>query len=94
MVAPYLEKLKTLTEEGDLYTSLIVFNVHETGLFWKKMPKKLFIAREENVSKLQHRQRSIASHECADAISDCQLKSHLENPRALKNKSKTGLPVI
>nr|XP_022905269.1 tigger transposable element-derived protein 1-like [Onthophagus taurus] len=38
--------LKSLIVEGG-YTSQTIFNVDETGLFWKKMPKRTFIAREE-----------------------------------------------
>ncbi|XP_030749222.1 jerky protein homolog-like [Sitophilus oryzae] len=42
----YPEKLKAMINEGG-YTSQTIFNVDETGLFWKKMPKRTFIAREE-----------------------------------------------
>ncbi|XP_023218164.1 uncharacterized protein LOC111620476 [Centruroides sculpturatus] len=42
----YLEKFKAMIDEGS-YTSQTIFTVDETGLFWKKMPKRTFIEREE-----------------------------------------------
>lgn len=44
--ACYPAKLKFITDDGG-YTNQTIFNVNETCLFWKKMPKKTFIAREE-----------------------------------------------
>ena len=40
------DRLKAMIEEGG-YSSQTIFNVDETGLFWKKMPKRTFTAREE-----------------------------------------------
>lgn len=39
------ETLGALIEEGSYY-SQIVFNVDQTGLFWKKISKRTFIARD------------------------------------------------
>lgn len=38
--------LKEIFESGD-YSSKQIFNVNETGLFWKKMPSRTFISQEE-----------------------------------------------
>ncbi|XP_061900809.1 tigger transposable element-derived protein 1-like [Entelurus aequoreus] len=78
-----------------------VFNCDETGLFWKKMPKKTYITREE---------KSLPGHKpmkdrltlllCANASGDCKVKPllvyHSETPRAFKknNVQKDKLTVM
>ncbi|XP_070592841.1 tigger transposable element-derived protein 1-like [Erythrolamprus reginae] len=66
-----------------------IFNCDETGLFWKKMPRRTFITAEE---------KSLPGHKpmkdrltlalCANASGDCKVKPllvyHSENPRAFK----------
>ncbi|GFW17780.1 tigger transposable element-derived protein 1 [Trichonephila clavipes] len=44
-IAEFPAKLKTI-EQGN-YPPELVFNVDETGLFWKRMPKRTFLSREE-----------------------------------------------
>lgn len=54
--------LKKITEEGG-YTPQQVFNVNETGLYWKHMPVKTFISSEEMMKQYQHsyQQRNYAA---------------------------------
>lgn len=97
-MSSFLETLKTMIEEGG-YSSQTAFNVDETGLFWTKMPKRTFISREEKpfpgVKVSKDRLTVMIGR---NAAGDCKLKPLLiyrsENQRALKNKSKAGLPVI
>ncbi|GFY45852.1 tigger transposable element-derived protein 1 [Trichonephila inaurata madagascariensis] len=44
--AEFPAKLKTIIEKGN-YPPELVFNVDETSLFWKRMPKRTFLSREE-----------------------------------------------
>ncbi|KAI5614410.1 hypothetical protein C0J50_8997, partial [Silurus asotus] len=85
----------------DNYVSQQIFNCVETGLFWKKMPNRTFITKEE---------KSMPGHKpmkdrltlllCANASGDCKVKPllvyHSENPRAFKkhNVCKDSLPVL
>ena len=78
-----------------------VFNCDETGLFWKKMPKRTYITKEE---------KSLPGHKpmkdrltlllCANASGDLKVKPmlvyHSENPRVFKkfNVQKNRLNVM
>ncbi len=44
------ELAEIIEEEG--YMPQLIFNVDETGLFWKRMPNRSFIAKEESALKL------------------------------------------
>ena len=78
-----------------------IFNCDETGLFWKKMPRRTYITQEE---------KGLPGHKpmkdrftlllCANASGDCKIKPllvyHSENPRVFKrnNVHKAKLPVM
>lgn len=80
------------------YTKDQIFNVDETGLFWKKMPSRTFIAKEEKTTPgfkpAKDRMTLLLG---ANASGTLKLKPmliyRLENPGALKNYVKTRLPV-
>ena len=98
MAAEYPETFKTIIEEGG-YLPCQIWNVDETGLYWKKLPSRTYISREE---------KSASGHKPAkdrltlllggNASGDCKLKPMLVykflNPRALTGVIKASLPVI
>ncbi|XP_045101357.1 tigger transposable element-derived protein 1-like [Portunus trituberculatus] len=78
-------KLAEIIHQGG-YTPQQIFNVDETGLYWKKMPG--FKAAKDRLTLLLG----------GNASGDLKLKPLLvytsENPRALKNIAKASLPVV
>ena len=92
------DALAEIIREGG-YSAEQVLNVDETGLFWKRMPSRTYIAKEE---------KSAPGHKAGkerltlllggNAAGDCKLKPLLvyqsENPRALRGVWKGQLPVI
>ncbi|XP_028664099.1 tigger transposable element-derived protein 1-like [Erpetoichthys calabaricus] len=90
------DTFKTIIEEGG-YQPETVFNMDETALFWKRMPSRTFITKEEAKAPgfKAHKDR-ITLVMCANAAG-FMIKPGLiyksKNPRALKNKNKNLLPV-
>ncbi|KAK1327403.1 hypothetical protein QTO34_014194 [Cnephaeus nilssonii] len=80
------------------YCDQQVFNVHETGLFWKHMPTRKYIGKEEKTAsgrKASKERLSVLLG--ANAAGDFKLKPLVclaENPRAIKGIWKGLLPVI
>jgi hypothetical protein len=93
----FIEKLKPLIHEGG-YDSRQVFNVDETGLFWKRLPNKTYISKAESSAPgckaIKNRLSLLLG---GNANGDFKFKPFLiyqsENPRALKGLSKSQLPV-
>nr|XP_032834220.1 tigger transposable element-derived protein 1-like isoform X5 [Petromyzon marinus] len=85
--------------EGGGYSPEQVFNVNETGLFWKRMPASTFLSREEKTAPgFKASKDRLALLVGANAAGDCKLKPllvyHSKTPRALKGCIKADLPVI
>ena len=78
-----------------------VFNYDETGLFWKKLPRKTYITQEEK-GLLGHKpiKDRLTLLLCTNASGDCRIKPllvyHSENPSVFKrnNVHKAKLPVM
>ncbi|XP_051868769.1 tigger transposable element-derived protein 1-like [Pristis pectinata] len=94
----YPSDLKKVIDEGE-YMPEQVFNVDETGLFWKRMPDRTFISKEEKATpgfKASNDRLTLLIG--GNAAGDFKLKPVLvyscENPRALKGYAKPNLPVI
>ncbi|XP_035205544.1 tigger transposable element-derived protein 1-like [Stegodyphus dumicola] len=90
---------KLILDEGCIPQQ--VFNCDETGLFWKKMPRRIYITEEEKKlpgHKSMKDRLTLAL--CANASGDLKIKPllvyHSENPRAFKahNVSKDTLAVF
>lgn len=93
----YPSLLKTLIHEGG-YDTKQVFNVDETGLFWKRLPKKTFISKtEKSAPGFKACKDRLTLLLGGNANGDFKFKPFLiyksENPRAMKGCSKGLLPV-
>lgn len=90
--------LKAIIEKGD-YPPELVFNVDETGLFWKRMPKRTFISREQKRAPgFKAAKDRFTLLLGGNAKGDFKLKPllvyHSKTPRAMKGILKSRLPVI
>lgn len=95
--AAYPEKFKKIIEDGG-YCPDQVFNADETGLFWKKMPSRTYIAKsEKQASGFKACKERLTILLCSNASGNKMLKPLVVNkflrPRALKGKDLTRLPV-
>lgn len=92
------EQLRKIIRQGE-YTPQQVFNVDETGLYWKKMPERSYISKEEKAMPGYKTAKDRLTLLLGGNVSgDFKLKPMIlytsENPRAFKNVVKTLLPVI
>ncbi|GFY18213.1 tigger transposable element-derived protein 1 [Trichonephila clavipes] len=91
------EELAKIIEDGD-YSADQVFNADETGLYWKKLPNRTYIAKDEKTASGHKASKDrVPLLLCSNASGDRMLKSLLINkslrPRALKSKDLKQLPV-
>ncbi|GFU68413.1 tigger transposable element-derived protein 1 [Trichonephila clavipes] len=91
------EELAKIIEDGD-YSADQVFNADETGLYWKKMPNRTYIAKEEKTASGHKASKDrVTLLLCSNASGDRMLKPLLINkslrPRALKGKDLKQLPL-
>ncbi|XP_066984695.1 tigger transposable element-derived protein 1-like [Macrobrachium rosenbergii] len=90
------ETFKKIISEVE-YQPEQVFNMDETGLFWKRMPSRTILFKEEaKASGFKAYKDRVTLMMCGNAAGFL-LKPGLiyksKNPRALKNKNKNLLPV-
>ncbi|GFT59237.1 tigger transposable element-derived protein 1 [Trichonephila clavipes] len=91
------EELAKIIEDGD-YSADQVFNADETGLYWKKLPNRTYIAKDEKTASGHKASKDrVTLLLCSNASGDRMLKPLLINkslrPRALKGKDLKQLPV-
>ena len=84
----FTHRFALLISEGG-YVPQQVFNCDETGLFWKKMPRRTFItAEEKKLPGHKPMKDRLTLALCANASGDRKVKPllvyHAENPRAFK----------
>ncbi|CAM5075763.1 unnamed protein product [Natator depressus] len=93
----YPEQLKKIIEEKG-YLLEQVFNVEETGLFWKKMPNRTYISKSERqapgFNAAKDRVTVLFCGKVAGHLIKPGLLYRAANPRALKGKNKNLLPVF
>lgn len=81
-------KLSNIIKDGD-YLPEQVFNADESGLFWKKMPDRTFISKEERTaSGFKASKDRITVMLCTNSSGTCKFKPLLLNkflnPRAMR----------
>ncbi|GFW70627.1 ras-related GTP-binding protein B [Trichonephila clavipes] len=91
------EELAKFIEDGD-YSADQVFNADETGHYWKKLPNRTYIAKDEKTASGHKASKDrVTLLLCSNASGDRMLKPLLINkslrPRALKGKDLKQLPV-
>lgn len=94
----YPVELKMIIEDGG-YVDDQIFNADETGLFWKKMPKRTYISKSEKKAPgFKAAKDRLTLLFCGNKSGDLCTKPLLIyrclNPRALKNVDKNNLPVF
>lgn len=84
------QKLAKIIEEGG-YTADQVWNADETGLFWKRMPSRTYVAKSQKIaSGFKVAKDRVTFLFCSNASGDRMLKPLLVN-RALKPRSMKGV---
>lgn len=94
----FVSSLSKIIEDGK-YSSSQIFNVNETDLFWKKMPNRTFLSKEESVAPGHKPSKNrltllLGGNLAGDLKLMPMLVYQTENPKSLKGKDKKLLPVI
>ncbi|XP_059580411.1 tigger transposable element-derived protein 1-like [Alligator mississippiensis] len=92
----FVDQFDEIIEKGG-YRPEQIFNVDETGLFWKKMPERSYIHKEAKAMPGFKAFKDRVMLLLGGNVAGFKLKPFLihrsENPRALKQVSKHTLPV-
>lgn len=86
---------KTIIEEGR-YKPEQVFNMDDTGLFWKRMPSRTFLMQDDAKTGFRTQKVRVTLVMCGNAAGFMikpGLISRSKNPTALKDKNMSDLPV-
>ncbi|XP_023237614.1 tigger transposable element-derived protein 1-like [Centruroides sculpturatus] len=94
----FRENFLKIVEDGN-YTADQVYNADETSLYWKKMPGRTYISKnEKSASGFKVSKDRITILLCSNASGDNVTKPMLItrslNPRAMKGVDKSTLPVF
>ncbi|XP_061143104.1 tigger transposable element-derived protein 1-like [Syngnathus typhle] len=92
----YPETFKALVQEKG-YKPEQVFNMDQTGLFWKKMPTRMFLKEEAGAPGFKGQNDWVVLIMCGNAAGFLMKPALIyksANPRSLKNKDKSLLPVF
>nr|XP_022911601.1 tigger transposable element-derived protein 1-like [Onthophagus taurus] len=89
--------LKNIITQGG-YSTKQVFNVDETGLYWKRLLKRTYISQQEkHAPGFKANKDRITLLLGANAAGDHRLKplliNTIQNPTAMKNHQRNSLPV-
>ncbi|XP_050063106.1 tigger transposable element-derived protein 1-like [Aphis gossypii] len=90
-------ELKNVIEQGG-YTPEQVFNADETGLFWKRMPSRTFLSKNEKTAPGFKAAKDrltllLCANACGFMMKPMVVYKSL-NPRAFKGKDMNHLPVF
>ncbi|GFV65765.1 tigger transposable element-derived protein 1 [Trichonephila clavipes] len=91
------EEQAKIIEDGNYFADQ-VFNTDETGLYWKKLPNRTYITKDEKTASGHKASKDrVTLLLCSNASGDRILKTLLINkslrPRAFKGKDLKQLPM-
>ncbi|KAL6418245.1 hypothetical protein ACFW04_012246 [Cataglyphis niger] len=92
-----LELARIINEGG--YSPHQIFNADETALYWKKLPSRTFILKNQRRAQgFKPSKERVTLHMCSNLSGSLMIKPMIINrsstPRVMKNINKTELPVF
>ncbi|XP_055374156.1 tigger transposable element-derived protein 1-like [Condylostylus longicornis] len=94
----FILEIPRIIEEGE-YSADQIFNADESALYWKRLPSRTFISKNEKQSPgYKTCKDRVTLHMCSNLSGNFVVKPMIINrslnPRALKNVDKSHLPVF